>query len=102
MKSRAMSILKLSLFIAALAVFDSISPVKSSHISEQEAKRALAPSWQQYVRAPTQRIVHPVAIVANRTTGFIENAESLINPGSGVATFSRNATTYCVPYTSAS
>lgn len=95
-----MHTVKLFLFIAALAMFDSVSLVKSSHISEQEGKRAVAPNWQQYVRAPTQRIVHPVAIIANRTTGVIENPESLINPGSGVATFSRNATTYVVSHTS--
>ncbi|KAF4992238.1 hypothetical protein F66182_16529, partial [Fusarium sp. NRRL 66182] len=43
-------------------------------------------SWQQYVYAPSERRLKPVAVLS--TTGNVTNAEALVS-GSGVAYFSR-------------
>jgi hypothetical protein len=43
-------------------------------------------SWQQYVYAPSERRLTPVAVLS--TTGNVTNAEALVS-GSGIATFNR-------------
>lgn len=46
------------------------------------------PSWHQYVRSPSSTTVKPIGIVANYTTGDIQNPDGLVN-GKDATVFSR-------------
>src|SRR5271166_5071096 len=50
-----------------------------------------APSWEQYIRAPQNRIVYPVAIVPGSIHGNVTNPNALLAPGGGVTILSRAA-----------
>jgi len=51
--------------------------------------RSTSSSWQQYIRAPTNRIVHPVRILSDLTAGNVTNADGLLKTGGGSTTLSR-------------
>lgn len=48
-----------------------------------------SPSWHQYVRSPTNRIVSPVSVISVYTTGNVTNPDRLLTNGGGVTTLAR-------------
>lgn len=47
--------------------------------SPASAQRTVPPSWHQYVRAPSQIAVRPMAVLSQYTTGNVTNAGGLID-----------------------
>jgi hypothetical protein len=56
-----------------------------------------APSWHQYVRAPSSRTVPPKAILSQYTKGNVTNAGALVNGGGGLTALTRTSSASEVP-----
>lgn len=86
----------LMIFIAAVS---HITRVKASSSPRPQQIRATndTPSWQQYVRAPSSRIVTPVKIVANETLGNVTNPDALLTSGGALTILTRESTSSDIP-----
>jgi hypothetical protein len=62
-----------------------------SAITTTQGATVSPPSWYQYVRSPSSRIVSPVAVLSEHTTGSVTNPSGLLGTGNGYTTLTRAA-----------